>query len=721
MKKHILVFVFLAALSLVVAQSTGDYRSKISGNWNATSSWETYNGSAWVNATATPTASNAGVITIRNGHTITVTAKVSVDQTVIEAGGKVIASAGTLTIANGTGTDMTVYGTLEKVSDIAGTGSTVVGSGGTYIHNRNSDALLVATWEDGSTCEIIGVTNAQPSQRDQDFYNLTWNCPNQTTNENSTGGDFKTFRGTLKVVSTGTGTWTWTDTNTNTKNINNYEQSGGTVSMTMNGGSITAYITGDFTMSGGTLTENGGATGCKWVFQKAGTQLFNKSVGTISQTISYEINSGTTVDVVNQPFTGLGTFTLASGAGLIIRDAAGITSSGASGAVQVTGTRTYSTGADYTYAGTSAQVTGSGLPSTVNGLYIKDPAGVTLSNSVTVTNLGFSDGGDLALNSNSLTLAGKDIAFTSSNAVFSDLSVSTSTEYINEANRPVWTTYADFTNTVSTTFRYPTTYSSDASIDLWYNDNNTGWVKYGNFIPTQSGSYMYVTVSGMTNLGSSSANRKWTFSPTDEPLPVVLSSFTVTVSGSNSVDLTWITQSETGMVGYYILRSTANNVSGAQIISPMIDASNTAQQQIYIYTDDTLTANGYYYYWLESLDLDGNFDFHGPIAVYFNANGEYGNPEIPIYTALKQIYPNPFNPQAFIPYSVAAASEVAVRIYNSRGQLVRSFEPGTQVPGEYRIEWDGKDANGANLANGIYYVRMTAGRDTFQRKAVLLK
>lgn len=232
---------------------------------------------------------------------------------------------------------------------------------------------------------------------------------------------------------------------------------------------------------------------------------------------------------------------------------------------------------------------------------------------------------------------------------------------------------------------------------------------------------MYVTVSGMTNLGSSSANRKWTFSPTDEPLPVVLSSFTVTVSGSNSVDLTWITQSETGMVGYYILRSTANNVSGAQIISPMIDASNTAQQQIYIYTDDTLTANGYYYYWLESLDLDGNFDFHGPIAVYFNANGEYGNPEIPIYTALKQIYPNPFNPQAFIPYSVAAASEVAVRIYNSRGQLVRSFEPGTQVPGEYRIEWDGKDANGANLANGIYYVRMTAGRDTFQRKAVLLK
>lgn len=652
---------------------------------------------------------------------MTVTAAVSIDQTIIESGAKITASNGTLSITNGDGIDMQVFGTLEKVSDIAGSGTISVENGGTYIHNRNDDALISATWQTGSTCEIIGITTSQPTNRDQDFYNLTWNSPNQTSNQNSTGGDFNDFRGTLEVISTGSGTWTWTDTNSNVKNIVNFEQNGGTVYMTQGGGSITVNLTGDFVMSGGTLSENGGATGCVWIFQKSGTQLFAKSGGTISQVVSFTVNSGTTVDVVNQAFEGAGNFTLASGAGIIIRDASGITSSGASGAVQVTGTRNYSAGADYTYAGTAAQVTGSGLPSTVDGLYIENPAGVTLSNSVTVTDLGFGNGGDLALNSTSLTLAGKDIAITSSTAVLSDLSVSNSTEYINEANRPVWTTYADFSNSLSTTFRYPSSYSDDTSIDLWYNDDNAGWVKYGNFTASESDGFMYVTVTGMTDLGSAGETIKWTFAPVDEPLPVVLSSFTVTVSGNNGVLLTWVSQSETGMSGYYILRSNDFNLNNAQIISPMIEATNTAQQQIYVYTDNSLSSNGNYYYWLQILDLDGFFDFHGPIAVYYNSSGEYGNPEIPLFTNLKSVYPNPFNPQAFIPYSIAVASEVSFRIYNSRGQVVRTFEPGTQVPGEYRIEWDGKDDQGRGLANGVYYVRMISGKNSYQRKAVLLK
>src|SRR6185295_6090868 len=70
----------LMALPMQSAQADalGDYRSVASGNWNSISTWETFNGTSWVAATATPTNSD-GVITIRNGHTVTITASVTYD------------------------------------------------------------------------------------------------------------------------------------------------------------------------------------------------------------------------------------------------------------------------------------------------------------------------------------------------------------------------------------------------------------------------------------------------------------------------------------------------------------------------------------------------------------------------------------------------------------------------------------------------------------------
>ena len=70
--------------------------------------------------------------------------------------------------------------------------------------------------------------------------------------------------------------------------------------------------------------------------------------------------------------SGAGAFTLASGATLGIGSTAAITSSGATGNIQVTGTRTFNTCPNYTYNGSLAQVTGNGLPSTVNNLTINN-------------------------------------------------------------------------------------------------------------------------------------------------------------------------------------------------------------------------------------------------------------------------------------------------------------------------------------------------------------
>ena len=81
---------------------TDDYRSNGSGNWGTSDIWQTFTGRSWVTAVS-PTSSSSGIITIRNGHTITVADAVTADQVVIEAGAQVSVNSGiTWTIADGT-------------------------------------------------------------------------------------------------------------------------------------------------------------------------------------------------------------------------------------------------------------------------------------------------------------------------------------------------------------------------------------------------------------------------------------------------------------------------------------------------------------------------------------------------------------------------------------------------------------------------------------------
>jgi hypothetical protein len=102
------------------------------------------------------------------------------------------------------------------------------------------------------------------------------------------------------------------------------------------------------------------------------------------------------------------------------------------------------------------------------------------------------------------------------------------------------------------------------------------------------------------------------------------------------------------------------------------------------------------------------------------SNDENTTPAI-LATELQPIYPNPFNPIAYIPYTLETKSEVKINIYNTRGQVVKTFDLGTQKKGHHRITWDGRDNDGNLSGNGIYYIVMKAGKERFQRKAVLMK
>ena len=99
---------------------------------------------------------------------------------------------------------------------------------------------------------------------------------------------------------------------------------------------------------------------------------------------------------------------------------------------------------------------------------------------------------------------------------------------------------------------------------------------------------------------------------------------------------------------------------------------------------------------------------------------------IPKETALHHNYPNPFNPETWIPYQLAAPAEVALTIYDMDGQKVRHLAVGHQAAGMYQsrsraIYWDGRNQFGESVASGLYFYTLTAGDFTATRRMVILK
>lgn len=423
------------------AQSNGDYRSNAATmNWNTTTNgqWQIYN-NGWVNTSTPPTSAN-GTITIRNGHTVTVTANVTVDQVVVESGGNLTVGAATLTIANGTGTDLNVNGTLATTTSTSAaftinTGATIaVNAGATYIHARNGGTIPTATWDQNSTCSITGATSTSPGGYNQTFGNFTWNCNQSTGNYLTLAATSMSIAGDLTIAATGAsplgfaieqnitiggdliitgGIYRLAYSANRTQTVQgNVSITGGTLLMSSNNTVGTLNVAGNFSHTAGTINENSTGSGTI-VFNgtyngTTGMQTYT-SGGTVSNTINFTVNSNAYLQMGTgaspSTITGGGTFTLSNGATLGITSTAGITTTGATGNIQVTGTRTYTTGADYIYNGTAAQVTGNGLTqNTPADVTINNSAGVTLSAATTISGLLTMTSGTLTMNNLALTV-----------------------------------------------------------------------------------------------------------------------------------------------------------------------------------------------------------------------------------------------------------------------------------------------------------------------------
>ncbi|MFA6539982.1 MAG: fibronectin type III domain-containing protein [Bacteroidota bacterium] len=443
--------------------TSGAYRSvAATGNWNSTSTWERFNGVSWVPAVATPTSANAGLITIRSGTTVTVTAAVTIDQTVVESGGTLINQGTNLTL-NTVNNALTVNGILRQEGTAIGNATAarlIFNAGSEYQHARTTQlartAIPTATWSPTSTVRCVGnVSNTSTTTftntLNQTFGNFIW-APSAQSAVVTLIGRPTTIEGNFQVVQTGSSSLVLYSTQTTTMTIGgSFIVNGGTVTVKNNTGAATLiiggndsitggtvnlsssgavykrvsgglYVTGgtynlssgtandsitiggNLVLSGGTMTETSSGSG---IIALRGTSVQNFSSGsTISNNINFTVFSGSTLNTGSGILTGQ-SFTLQSGGSLRIGSPTGIASSGATGNIQTT-TRTFNSGANYIFAGNAAQFTGifttTPTANTVNNLEIDNSSGVSMSGNIAVSDSLNLLAGDLAVGTSTLTI-----------------------------------------------------------------------------------------------------------------------------------------------------------------------------------------------------------------------------------------------------------------------------------------------------------------------------
>ncbi len=122
------------------------------------------------------------------------------------------------------------------------------------------------------------------------------------------------------------------------------------------------------------------------------------------------------------------------------------------------------------------------------------------------------------------------------------------------------------------------------------------------------------------------------------------------------------------------------------------------------------------------LESDGSAKYQRAIALI----GEILEETRPKQTLLLANYPNPFNPETWIPYQLANSSNVQVTIYNLRGTIVRRLNIGHQPEGYYAsrsraVYWDGRNDTGEPVSSGTYFYELQTDNASLLRKMVILK
>ena len=218
--------------------------------------------------------------------------------------------------------------------------------------------------------------------------------------------------------------------------------------------------------------------------------------------------------------------------------------------------------------------------------------------------------------------------------------------------------------------------------------------------------------------------------PFQLPQPSVIEDLTIRWTLDGDLLVKWTATQERGNVGWRLLRSESPD-------GPFTPVSDDIRSSYRPYSDDpidyqtsdvTADPQKTYYYRLENIGTMNRRSMSDTIEAQ-SAEEQDLLTQWGKVKALESfpIFPNPSNPEAWIPFALGMESDLSVRIYDSRGRLVRTLEMGRLPAGVYKSKnraarWDGKNDLGELAASGLYFVEIAAGsRRTPLRRLLILK
>jgi hypothetical protein len=215
----------------------------------------------------------------------------------------------------------------------------------------------------------------------------------------------------------------------------------------------------------------------------------------------------------------------------------------------------------------------------------------------------------------------------------------------------------------------------------------------------------------------------------DGPLSVALSGFTAYYDAPKSqVTLKWRTDSEINNLGFDVYRSESLDGTFTKVNQTHIPGAGTdGTSHSYRFIDESVEVGKTYYYCLEDISYSGKRERSHLIRVTVDPTGKLKVVGLtPSKFALLQNFPNPFNPETWIPYTLGRDASVTVRVYNFKGQPIRTIALGQQTAGTYltkdrAVYWDGRDHIGEKVASGMYFYTLQAGDFKATKRMIIVE
>jgi hypothetical protein len=194
--------------------------------------------------------------------------------------------------------------------------------------------------------------------------------------------------------------------------------------------------------------------------------------------------------------------------------------------------------------------------------------------------------------------------------------------------------------------------------------------------------------------------------PEDIKVGTTLQNFAAALKQS-AIEISWTLSEVDERAAFRVLRSTAGS-EFAELLSTAIVRDALA----FSIVDRGVEPGTSYRYRVDVVEASGSRALFTTQAI--------STPAMPL--TLNQNHPNPFNPSTTIGYYLPEASVVTLEVYDSSGRLVsRLADHEKQEKGTHSVGWRGLDAQGRSASSGVYFYRLTSGKETISKKMVLLR